>query len=78
MPTISSFNWEKGFWTADTTAVHSKNATAKIKMIIIREKVCKEAWVDTVTLPLYRFIILLTKRRVTIRKMMYRIKMSNI
>jgi len=30
MPTISSFDWEKGYWAADIIVSHSKKATAKI------------------------------------------------
>ncbi|MCK5695741.1 MAG: CapA family protein [Desulfobacula sp.] len=30
MPTISSFDWEKGCWAADTITEHSKKATAKV------------------------------------------------
>ena len=30
MPTISSFNWEKGSWTADLTAPHSHKTTTKV------------------------------------------------
>jgi poly-gamma-glutamate synthesis protein (capsule biosynthesis protein) len=30
MPTLSSFDWEKGTWTSDTTASHSDKATAKV------------------------------------------------
>ena len=30
MPTLSSFDWKKGSWTAGTSALHSKKATAKI------------------------------------------------
>ncbi len=30
MPTISSFDWEKGSWTSDTTASHSNKATVKV------------------------------------------------